>query len=468
VLLADEQLTGGSRDRVQHRVDRFVAHSIETQLKPLTDLQQAEQLQGFAKGLAFRLVENGGLVERKSVAEEMKSLDQTARAALRRLGVRFGFYNVFLPALIKPAPAEVLTLLWSLKHDLMDAHGRAEPVQLLAAGRTSFVPDAAIDAVFYRLAGFAVLGPRAVRFDILERLADQIRPALFWKEGVEVRPDAAFGKGAFFVTPGMMSILGATHDDMAAVLGGLGYRGQPMTKAEFDVKLEAVKAIVPAQAAAAPEAPKFEVVIATPHRIELPAPDAAATEQSAEETAKATGTETGTEDVSTVVATADEDMAEAVPASAPTVQADAADASAEEAKPVLIWRVARAERPERPQFNRGQRRDGADSTAPREGKPKFDRSRFQRPPGQPAPEGEGDKRDGARRERNERGDGGKPRFDGKRGRDGEEGARPRFDKPSGGKPSFDKPKFDKPKAEKPIDPDSPFAKLAALKERMKG
>ena len=50
------------------------------------------------------LPENLGLINRRDIAEEMKSLDQEGRAALRRLGVRFGAYHVFVPALIKPAP----------------------------------------------------------------------------------------------------------------------------------------------------------------------------------------------------------------------------------------------------------------------------------------------------------------------------------------------------------------------------
>ncbi|MCU0830547.1 MAG: helicase [Rhizobiaceae bacterium] len=492
VLLADEQLTGPSRDRVQHRIDRFVAHHIETQLKPLLELQAAEQLQGFARGLAFRLVENGGLVERKTIAEEMKSLDQTARAALRRLGVRFGFYYVFLPALLKPAPAEAVTLLWSLKHGLIGQTGQTEAIALLAAGRTSFVIDPAIEPVFYRLAGFAVLGPRGVRFDILERLADQIRPALYWKEGVEARPEAAFGKGAFFVTPGMMSILGATHDDMAAVLSALGYRGQPMQKPEFETKLAAVKLIVPANAPAVPDAPKFEVVIASPHKVDAAAitaqtamdgDGAGASDEAASVESEANDAQPAGDGAPAEVSIAGNGAVAAAPAIEATtpemapMEALAAETPAEEAKPVLIWRVARAERterPDRPQHNRGPRRDGrpvaADGEAqPREGKPKFDRSRFQRPPGQPAPVGEG-RGDGQR-------PGGKPRFDKGRAENGRgENGRPanargdgsRSDKPRFDNSSFQKPKFDKPKAEKPIDPDSPFAKLAALKERMKG
>lgn len=426
VVLADEQLMGATRDRVAMRIDRFVAHMIETQIKPLQDLADAEQLLGFAKGLAFRLVESGGVVERRLIAEDMKSLDQTARSALRRLGVRFGFYYVFMPALIKPQPAEIITLLWALKNDAKEKTGYGEPVALLAAGRTSFAPNPEVLADFYRLAGFAVLGNRAVRFDILERLADQIRPALYWKEGVEVRPEAGFGKASFFVTPGMMSILGATHDDMVAVLTALGYRSQPMPKVEFDTKLAAVKLIVPANAVA-DTTPKFEVVIAAPHA------------QAAAEAMAEAAAETAVEEI-------DADVVEALQ---PVTEVDEAAAPAEEAKPVLIWRVARAERPvqakpnfraknnnpvdgeaPKPRFERkpkGENQAGGDK--PKFEKPKFDRSRFEKPKNQ----------DG-------KSEGGKPKFD---------------------KPKFDKPKFDKPKFEKPVDPDSPFAKLAALKERMK-
>jgi ATP-dependent RNA helicase SUPV3L1/SUV3 len=435
----------------------------------------------------------------------MKTLDQTARAALRRLGVRFGFYNVFLPALIKPAPAEALTLLWSLKHDLIGQKGYGEVVGLLAAGRTSFAPDPTIDTVFYRLAGFAVAGPRAVRFDILERLADQIRPALFWKEGVEVRPDAGFGKGAFFVTPGMLSILGATHDDMAAVLSGLGYRSQPMPKAEFDAKLEAVKLIVPAQAAAAAQ-PKFEVVITGQHRVETPNADSPLADaaqadnaaQADDTTVEAPGAEIAAEAMSDAAALP-EAAADVVVPEALTVPSE----PAVEAKPVLIWRQARPDqqRPDqhRPDQRRPARRRAAaageagaagDAQAdarpaggrPRGGrphdgkphdgkpwqkredggnpaaKPKFDRSRFEKPKGDSAQpqDGAASQPDtGSMR-------GAKGKFD-----------KPRYDKPKSDKPKFDKPRFDapkpeKPKYEKPIDPDSPFAKLAALKERMKG
>jgi ATP-dependent RNA helicase SUPV3L1/SUV3 len=97
ILLADEQLTGPARDKVAARAERFVNFQIESLLKPLVDLKAADQLTGIARGIAFRLVEQLGLINRREVAEDLRSLDQDGRAALRRLGVRFGAYHIFVP-----------------------------------------------------------------------------------------------------------------------------------------------------------------------------------------------------------------------------------------------------------------------------------------------------------------------------------------------------------------------------------
>ncbi|MGB6118241.1 MAG: helicase-related protein, partial [Mesorhizobium sp.] len=177
ILLADEQLTGPARDKVAERAERFVGYQVESLLKPLVDLKGADQLSGIARGIAFRLVENFGLLNRRDIADDIKSLDQESRGALRRLGVRFGAYHIFVPALLKPAPASLLTLLWALKNDGKDKPGFGDVVSALAAGRTSVVVDTTFDKEFYKLAGYRMLGRRAVRVDILERIADLIRPA---------------------------------------------------------------------------------------------------------------------------------------------------------------------------------------------------------------------------------------------------------------------------------------------------
>ena len=58
---------------------------------------------------------------------------------------------------------------------------------LAGSGRTSFPVDKALPRDAYRVLGYKQCGERAVRVDILERLADLIRPALSWRENAPAR-----------------------------------------------------------------------------------------------------------------------------------------------------------------------------------------------------------------------------------------------------------------------------------------
>ena len=88
------------------------------------------------RDLFARLVEEFGLINRRDIAEDVKSLDQAGRAALRRLGVRFGAYHIFVPTLIKPAPAGLITLLWALKNDGKEKLGFGDVVHAMERGAT--------------------------------------------------------------------------------------------------------------------------------------------------------------------------------------------------------------------------------------------------------------------------------------------------------------------------------------------
>ncbi len=233
ILLADEQLTGPALDKVQNRLERWLANYIENLLRPLIELSRDETVTGSARGLAFQIVENLGSIDRRQIAGEVKSLDQDARATLRRHGVRFGAFHVFLPLLLKPAPSALICLLWAVKNDKLDAPGLSEIPQISATGRTSVAVDPAFTAELYPLCGFRILGQKAVRLDILERLADLIRPALAWKEGDKnAKPDGAHDGRKFYVSASMLSILGATHEDMEQVLKGLGYKSQKVLESD--------------------------------------------------------------------------------------------------------------------------------------------------------------------------------------------------------------------------------------------
>ena len=77
----------------------------------------------------------------------------------------------------------------------------------------------------YRVLGYRQCGERAVRVDILERLADLIRPALAWREtSPGEKPAGAFDGRGFVVTQAMTSLTGSAGEDFASILRALGYR----------------------------------------------------------------------------------------------------------------------------------------------------------------------------------------------------------------------------------------------------
>ncbi|HEY8136838.1 MAG TPA: helicase, partial [Methylocystis sp.] len=148
------------------------------------------------------------------------------RAALRKLGVRFGAYHLYLPLLLKPAPRALAALLWALRHGgLENIKGLEEAPHLAASGRTSFAADPAIAKGFYRAAGYRLCGERVVRVDILERLADLIRPAIAYRPGVSVGepPAGAADADGFVVTVAMTSLTGCAGDAFSSILRSLGY-----------------------------------------------------------------------------------------------------------------------------------------------------------------------------------------------------------------------------------------------------
>ncbi|HEY6993905.1 MAG TPA: helicase-related protein [Xanthobacteraceae bacterium] len=230
-IIADEHLSGAPRDAVQARLDLWLKSHIERLLEALFRLVAADDITGIARGVAFQLTEALGVLDRQRVADEVKGLDQPARATLRKYGVRFGAYHVYLPALLKPAPRVLATQLWALKHGSSETKGLEAIQQLAGSGRTSIAADPDIAKPLYRMAGYRLCGARAVRVDILERLADLIRPALAWRAGAAgARPPGAIDGFGFTVTPGMMSLAGCSGEDFASVLRSLGYRVEKRPK----------------------------------------------------------------------------------------------------------------------------------------------------------------------------------------------------------------------------------------------
>ena len=101
-------------EKVVRRLQHFIDRKISTLFEPLINMQRDESLMGMARGFAFQMIEGLGVLDRADVGEDVKSLDQEARSSLRKHGIRFGQFTIFMPLLLKPAPTRLRLLLWSL------------------------------------------------------------------------------------------------------------------------------------------------------------------------------------------------------------------------------------------------------------------------------------------------------------------------------------------------------------------
>ena len=200
----DEEAGIDVAQKVERRLQHFIDRKIATLFEPLLNLQNDDSLTGLARGFAFQMKEALGVVARRNVAEDVKALDQDARSLLRKHGVRFGQFTVFLPLLLKPAPTRLRLVLWSLAQGL-DEFPEAPPPGLVT------VPvDASASEGSDTMAGYRNSGARAIRVDMLERLADQLR--------------SEDSRGGFEAKADMLSITGMTLEQFADLMQGLGYR----------------------------------------------------------------------------------------------------------------------------------------------------------------------------------------------------------------------------------------------------
>ncbi len=210
-LLADELLKGAPRLSVEARLQTWLQTQMEKRLEPLLALGRAAQapagrdmaLPAEARGVAHQLTENFGSLDRDALNLPEK-LGPVLRA-LKPFGVWFGRRTVYLPRLLRPDAAGLLALLWGVWTKASQLTGPPAP------GLTSFAHDGEPRA-FLHAAGFQLVGGRAIRFDMLERLEEELDKA------------TVSGADTGSLLPKLVSLLGTGNDEAREVLTALGWR----------------------------------------------------------------------------------------------------------------------------------------------------------------------------------------------------------------------------------------------------
>ena len=198
---ASDILPVALRHRVTARLRLFLETKIASVMDPLVRLDQAG-LQGAARGVAFQLREGLGSIMRATARQQIAALSASDRKALRANRVHMGVESVFIPALLKPKAVRMRALLWNAFHQVTDC---TPP----APGRVSAVRDQAVPAEFFAAIGYRVIGERAVRIDIVDRVALSL-----------IRLSR---KGPFDLPRDLAATLGMGNDQVELVVAALGY-----------------------------------------------------------------------------------------------------------------------------------------------------------------------------------------------------------------------------------------------------
>jgi ATP-dependent RNA helicase SUPV3L1/SUV3 len=204
-LPPDERIEPADRLKLEARLRAWLTAHIGHLLEPLAKARQ-DAAPPAVRGILFHLTETLGVVPRAVVEQQLKALSEADRKALARAGVRFGVEHVFMPALLKAAPAKLRGQLWIAGH-------RDNPApRLPLPGRVSIPLALGVPHDFYRACGYEPLGATGYRIDMLERFAATARKLA--REKITILP------------PETLSLLGINAVTGADVLRALGFKAK--------------------------------------------------------------------------------------------------------------------------------------------------------------------------------------------------------------------------------------------------
>jgi ATP-dependent RNA helicase SUPV3L1/SUV3 len=170
VRLRGEIGPAATRERAVRRLESFVADEAHRGLYPLARLKSAVadgRLRGLARGLAYQLVEQFGVLDRREVEAHVRALSPGERRALKGFGVRFGAFSLYLPALLTPEAQEVAAVFAEL----------VQPGWRPADQGLTALPDPRPPTQALALRGLRGIAGVAAPVEALERLDALIRAA---------------------------------------------------------------------------------------------------------------------------------------------------------------------------------------------------------------------------------------------------------------------------------------------------
>lgn len=216
---------------VQALQDWFTGH-VSRLLGALVNLAEASRASDSGanlRALLLHLVEAGGVLPREESG--LDRLDGAQRDRMKKLGVRIGALDLFVPAMLRPAPLK----LWAMMATVWGARPPSVPVS----------PNPVIAGKEPPL-GYRRLGAECLRVDLAEKLLHAAHRTRLATKGRR-----------FYLDPGVARSMGLSTASYAALLRAGGFRvfmGRPLPQGAHGAAMPPLWEWRPARPGTAPEA----------------------------------------------------------------------------------------------------------------------------------------------------------------------------------------------------------------------
>ena len=195
------------RTKLNSYLQKWINDKIKNELKSLIDLKTIDENNPELRALSYHLYENNGVVKRENVSVYLNKLNQDQRKKLRKIGVKFGRYHIFLFKLFKPSSVSLRILLWkSFNEKNLDLYPPTFGLNFLEQKKNT-------NQDFMLLCGFEKFEKFYVRIDILERLFLMIFNLTKNDKNNEIK-----------LIPEMLNLLGCNKDNFIKLIQKMNYK----------------------------------------------------------------------------------------------------------------------------------------------------------------------------------------------------------------------------------------------------
>ena len=205
-LIIDEMIEYNEKLKLNTYLQKWINDKIKIELKSLLDLKNIKESNSELRALSYHLYENNGVVKRENVSIYLNKLNQEERKKLRRIGVKFGRYHIFLFKLFKPSSVSLRILLWK---NFNEKNLNLFPPTF---GLNFLEDKEKINKDFMLLCGFEKFDKFFVRIDILERLF------------ILILNSDKDNNNEIKLTPEMLNLLGSNKENFIKLLQNMGYK----------------------------------------------------------------------------------------------------------------------------------------------------------------------------------------------------------------------------------------------------